>query len=241
MAIAVNNTDYEEVAAAMTKVEASFGQIDTLLMNAGRPPQWLGTTESDPGLWWEIVAVSLRGAFNCARAVLPGMQRAKGGRIIFTASNAAHWNRGFGSYIVGKLGQVRLAETIHAEYSNEYNIKCFAFHPGCIKTRFFIDFENRVKGTDRLDSTGDGKVRRSYVTDKLPLEDKSAYNCYMALKDAIWDTTYMAAGLVTVIARGKLDFMSGRYLEAGVDIEKYESGGEHCSTRSVQGQAQARG
>ena len=31
----------------------------------------------------------------------------------------------------------------------------------------------------------------------------------------------MAAGLVTVLASGKLDFMSGRYLDAAVDIQRY--------------------
>lgn len=219
--LAVDNTDYEEVAAAMAKIETDFGQIDILLMNAGRPPQWLDTAESDPGIWWETVAISLKGAFNCTRAVLPGMQRNKSGRIIFTASNGANFSGGIGSYIIGKLGQVRFAETIHAEYSKEYNIKCFAYHPGCIKTRFFTDFESYVKGTDRSDPIENGQATKSYVADNVPFEDKSAYKCYMTLKDAVWDTPYMAAGLVTVIASGKLDFMSGRYLEAGVDIQKY--------------------
>lgn len=43
------------------------------------------------------------------------MQRQMSGRIIFTSSIGAHSNLGMGGYVVGKLGQVRLAEIIHAE------------------------------------------------------------------------------------------------------------------------------
>ncbi len=70
------------VKVIMEEVDRDFGGVDVLLMNAGRPPQWLPTAESDPQIWWDTVAVSLQGAFNCSRFALPMMQR-KGGCIIF--------------------------------------------------------------------------------------------------------------------------------------------------------------
>lgn len=135
-----------------------------------------------------------------------------GGRIIYTSSSGAHLNSGMGSYIVGKLGQVRLAEIIHAENKND-NIKCFAFNPGCIKTRFYLDFEDEVEGREKRDG--------SYVTENVMGEKESAEMAVRTLKDAEFDTPYMAAGLVTKIATGELDFMSGRYLDAAVDVQRY--------------------
>jgi NAD(P)-dependent dehydrogenase (short-subunit alcohol dehydrogenase family) len=209
---AFNVTDASTVQELMQETEDKFGGCDVLACNAGRPPQWLNTAESDPGIWWDTVAVSLQHSFLFTRFALPGMQKRKRGSIIFTSSSGAHASRGIGSYAVGKLGQIRLAEMIHNEDFEEYGIKCFAFNPGAVKTRFFTDFEDKVKGN---------VVPGSYLEDGVEGENKSANTAYTALKDAQFDTPELAAGLVTVLAGGGLDFMSGRYLDARVDIADY--------------------
>lgn len=140
-----NVMDYTLVEKFVRETIQEHGQIDVLFVNAGRPPQWLATHESDPGIWWETLAVSLQGAFNFARATLPSMREQGGGRIIFTSSNGAHASQGMGGYIVGKLGQVRLAEILHNE-NKDCGVKAFAYHPGTIQTRFFHDFKDAAKG-----------------------------------------------------------------------------------------------
>lgn len=210
---AFNVTDYHSVDSFVREADAEFNGLDVLLMNAGRPPQWLSTGESDPSIWWDTVAVSLQGGFNFSRAILPIMQRQKGGRIIFTSSSGAHANFGMGSYIVGKLGLVRLCEIIHNENFKDYNIKCFAFNPGCVRTRFFTDFQDRVEGRSRDDS---------YLSHGVENENKSAHTAVNILENVVPDTPELSAGLVTVIASGKLDFMSGRYLDAARHIEDYQ-------------------
>ena len=124
--------DYGKVQLFVDEIHRDFGGTDVLFMNAGRPPQWLPTHESDPQVWWDTVAVSIQGAFNFSRAVIPSMRREnKGGRIIFTASAGAHANQGIGSYILGKLGMVRLCEILHNE-NKDCDIKAFAIHPGAV-------------------------------------------------------------------------------------------------------------
>ena len=202
------------VSEFLSTAQKQFGSIDVVVMNAGRPPQWLPTSEGDPDIWWDTVAVSLRGAYNFSRYALPFMQKQdSGGRIIFTSSAGAHANQGMGSYIVGKLGMVRLAEIIHAENHKEHpNIKAFAIHPGAIKTRFFHDFQDKVNGkTDDL----------KYVSETAEGEEQSAKNAigFLSGSDVEWDTPYMAAGMMTVLASGQLDFMSGRYVDCSTNIE----------------------
>jgi len=209
---AFNVTDALAVQQLIQEVEDKFGGCDILACNAGRPPQWLSTAECEPGIWWDTVAVSLQHSFLFSRFALPGMQKRKRGSIIFTSSSGAHAPRGMGSYTVGKLGQIRLAEIIHNENFEEFNIKCFAFNPGAVKTRFFTDFEDKVKGNI---------VEASYVEDGVEGEEKSASTAYNTLKDVQFDTPELTAGLVTVLAGGGLDFMSGRYLDARVDVGDY--------------------
>jgi len=188
-----------------------FGSIDTLVMNAGRPPQWLPVAEGDSDIWWSTVEVSLRGADNFTRYGLPHMQKQSGGgRVIFTSSLGAHKNQGMSSYIVGKLGMVRLAEIIHVENYQNHNIKAFALHPGAIPTRFFYDFKNKAEGkTDDL----------KYISATAEGEAKSAQTALGLLGKLEWDTPYMPGGMMTVLASGQLDFMSGRYIDCSMRVE----------------------
>lgn len=205
--------DYKQVEQFVREIDRDFGRIDVLFMNAGRPPQFLPTHESDPQAWWDTVAVSLQGAFNFSRAVIPIMRRENGGRIIFTASHGAHLNTGMSGYMVGKLGQVRLAETLHHENKGA-GIKVFAISPGAVNTRFFTDFQDAVQG----------KIAAgSYVSSTLEGDKKSAEVAVQFLKDSTWDTPQMAAGLVVVLASGQLDFLSGRYVDSSVKIDDYIS------------------
>lgn len=204
--------DPAAVKSFLEDVDREFDGIDVVLMNAGRPPQWLPTAEGDPEIWWDTVGVSLRGAYNFSRYALPIMQKKREGRIIFTSSAGAHANQGIGSYIAAKLAMIRLAEIIHMENYKEYNIKAFAIHPGAIPTRFYHDFKDKVEGKSK---------ERSYIVAGAEGEDKSAQAAVDFLEQATFDTPYMAAGMTSVLSAGKLDFMSGRYVDCSTRIEDY--------------------
>ena len=205
--------DAEAVRHFLAEVNSQFGGIDVVLMNAGRPPQWLPTSEGDPQIWWDTVGVSLRGAYNFSRYALPVMQKQRSGRIIFTSSGGAHVNSGISSYILAKLSMIRLAEIIHAENFQEFSIQAFAIHPGAIATKFYSDFKDKVDGKSTKGN--------SYVVEGADGEDKSAQNAVSFLEGGPWDTPYMAAGMVCVLASGQLDCMSGRYVECSTRIEEY--------------------
>jgi hypothetical protein len=107
---------------------------------------------------------------------------------------------------------VRLAEIIHAENFQEYNIKAFAIQPGAIPTRFYHDFKDATEGR---------KEATYYIKDGVEGEEKSAQTAVNFFKTATWDSPQMPAGMVTVLAVGQLDFLSGRYLDSAKEIERY--------------------
>jgi NAD(P)-dependent dehydrogenase (short-subunit alcohol dehydrogenase family) len=205
--------DYAKTEEFVNSVEKDFGTIDVVFANAGRPPQWLSTAESDAKIWWDTLQVSLQGGFNFARAVLPAMRKQKSGKIIFTSSAGAHVGNGMGSYAIGKLGLCRLAEILHHENS-DCNIKTFAIHPGAIQTRFFHDFKDAAEGN---------RKEGSYVTEKAPNEKKSAETAVGFFKDVSWDTPQMPAGYVVRLASGLMDYMSGRYVDCSRKVEDYDA------------------
>ena len=86
---ALDATDLEAVVRVAGEVEAAFGPVTLLVNNAGTAqapgPLW----DVDPGDWWRDLEVSVRGAFNCCRALLPGMVGRRRGRVVNIGSMVA--------------------------------------------------------------------------------------------------------------------------------------------------------
>jgi NAD(P)-dependent dehydrogenase (short-subunit alcohol dehydrogenase family) len=123
--------DPEEVAAAFARVADAFGPIDLLVSNAG-----VGTVapfevaDYEVAEWDRIVSVNLRGAFLCARAVLPSMRERRRGTIINVGSISGYKSAPFVSpYGVSKFGLVGLTEAMRAE-NHRHGIRVCMVSPG---------------------------------------------------------------------------------------------------------------
>jgi NAD(P)-dependent dehydrogenase (short-subunit alcohol dehydrogenase family) len=212
-AAAVDVTDFVAVQQFVDKTAHEFGRIDVVFMNAGRPPQFLSVHESEASIWWDTVTISLQGSFNLSRAVLPLMrQSSSGGTFIMTSSAGAHVTEGMGSYTIGKLGVSRLAEILHHE-NKQAGIRAFSLHPGVVRTRFYTDFEEVVEG-----KVG---AATSYASKDVPGDEESAKAAVNFFKDKPFDTIQMPAGMVVLLASGRLDFLSGRYVDSSITLAEY--------------------
>ena len=67
------------------KAEDAFGPVDTLINNAGISCDKL-FTDTSPEDWSRTFAINVGGAYNCCRAVLPGMISRKRGSIVNVSS-----------------------------------------------------------------------------------------------------------------------------------------------------------
>src|SRR3712207_2619271 len=87
-AIAADVADARAVEAMVRSAEAELGPVDLLVNNAGVaiPRDLDELTEED---FDRTLAVNLKGAFLCARAVLPGMRARRWGRVVNISSGAA--------------------------------------------------------------------------------------------------------------------------------------------------------
>ncbi len=65
--------------------------------------------------WDFVVALNLKSAFLCTRAVLPSMTGRRHGRIVSFGSGANHGSIGLGNYSAAKAGLVGLAQTVTLE------------------------------------------------------------------------------------------------------------------------------
>ena len=104
------------------------------------------TVKYPPEEWRRTLDVNLTGAFLCARAALPGMLKARWGRIIAVSSAAGlRGNAGQAAYTASKHGVIGLVRTLANEYGSR-GITANAVCPGFIETDMIADLLERSRG-----------------------------------------------------------------------------------------------
>jgi NAD(P)-dependent dehydrogenase (short-subunit alcohol dehydrogenase family) len=135
LAVATDVTDAAAVDTAVAEVTRALGPVGLLVNNAGsidaaEVPLW----EADPDQWWQVVESHVRGPFLLARAVLPGMVAAGGGRVIGLASGiGTRADPHYSAYSVGKTAQMRITESIDLAGA-AHGVRAFDLAPGVVDT-----------------------------------------------------------------------------------------------------------
>ena len=135
LAVAADVTDAAAVDAAVAAVSRELGTVGLLVNNAGlidaaEVPLW----DADPGQWWAVVESQVRGPFLLARAVLPGMVAAGGGRVVGLASGiGTRADPLYSAYSAGKTAQMRITESIDLAGA-AHGVRAFDLAPGVVDT-----------------------------------------------------------------------------------------------------------
>jgi 3-oxoacyl-[acyl-carrier protein] reductase len=119
------------------------GRIDVIVNNAGtiRDAQLLKMTEQNFDL---VIAINLKGVFNCTQAVVPTMVAQGSGVILSTSSLVAPYgNYGQTNYVASKAGVVGMTKVWARELGRK-GIRANAVAPGFIETRMTAGIPENV-------------------------------------------------------------------------------------------------
>jgi 3-oxoacyl-[acyl-carrier protein] reductase len=123
----------DQVTAAVDSAIKEHGKIDHLINNAGiTKDNLLMRMREDE--WDAVVAVNLKGIFNCSKAVIRNMIGNKYGRIV-NLSSVVGWmgNAGQTNYAASKAGLVGFTKSLAREVASRHiTVNCVA--PGYIAT-----------------------------------------------------------------------------------------------------------
>jgi len=181
-AFAANVADPGDVDAMVKAVVAEFGSVDILVNNAGitRDTLIVRMKESD---WDAVIAVNLKGTFNCIKAVARPMMKARSGKIINIASVVGVMgNAGQANYSASKAGVIGLTKTSAKEFASR-GINVNAVAPGYIQTE---------------------------MTEKLSEEAKNAFLTVIPLGRP--GTAEDVAGVVHFLAGAASDYVTGQVI-----------------------------
>merc|ERR1712203_451570 len=137
IAVALDLTKPEEVAAGVDKVMKAFGRIDVVVQAAGITGVTnLKAHEVDPENFRKIWEVNVFGMFLVCKAVLPKMLEAGYGRIVNVASiSGKDGNPGQLGYASSKAAVIGLTKTMGKDYANVgKDITINSLAPAVVKT-----------------------------------------------------------------------------------------------------------
>ncbi|MBC8080678.1 MAG: 3-oxoacyl-[acyl-carrier-protein] reductase [Gorillibacterium sp.] len=153
LAVRANVSDSAQVEDMIKQTITAFGQIDILVNNAGitRDNLLMRMKEEE---FDDVIAVNLKGVFNCMKAVTRTMMKQRSGRIVNISSVVGTLgNPGQANYVASKAGVIGLTKSAARELASR-NITVNAVAPGFIVTDM----------TEKLPE--DAKVQ---LTERIPL------------------------------------------------------------------------
>ena len=122
----------DQVSPFVERAAADLGRLDVLI-NMASIYKSVPFDETDQHVWNSVVCVDLTAAFLCARAAVPHMRAAGGGRIVnfsdWVARSGRPRYKGYLPYYVAKAGVIGLTEALALELA-EHRILVNAVAPG---------------------------------------------------------------------------------------------------------------
>jgi 3-oxoacyl-[acyl-carrier protein] reductase len=134
----------DSIQAAVAKAREIYGPIEILINNGGVTRDNLAMRMSDEQ-WSEVIDTNLTGAFQTIQAVLPGMVRARWGRIVNISSVVGQTgNPGQANYVASKAGLIGLTKALALEVASR-NITVNAVAPGFIQTAMTETLDEKIR------------------------------------------------------------------------------------------------
>ncbi|MEM1307391.1 MAG: SDR family oxidoreductase [Pseudomonadota bacterium] len=170
---AVDITDADAIADAVTATHDQFGRIDILLNNVGGSMPG-GPVEMDAATWQRQFDTNIHYVFHACKHVIPIMQRqfdedGRGGSIINLASIAAlrHFGPNVAAYAASKAGLIKFGQVTGVQYARQH-IRVNTIVPGLMNTPLV---ETRLAGqrsggnADALKASRDAQVPMGHMGD----------------------------------------------------------------------------
>jgi 2-hydroxycyclohexanecarboxyl-CoA dehydrogenase len=179
IAVTLDVTSADSVAAAVAEATKRLGAIDVLVNNAGWD-ELHPFLETDEPFWDRVIEVNFKGVLRLTKAVLPGMVERKWGRIVSISSDAGRvGSSGESVYAGAKGATIAFMKTIAREVARN-GVTANAVCPGPTDTAML----QQVMSGEGGDKVRDAMTRAVPMKRLGTPEDIAAAVAFLASEDA---------------------------------------------------------
>ena len=183
-------TEAATARALVGRAVEAFGKLDVLVNNAGivrdKPLMMMSEREFD-----EVIAVNLRGVYQCSREAVRVMVKQRSGRIISISSISALSGRpGQCNYAAAKAGIMGFTKSLARE-AGKYNVLANALFVGVIDTEM----------TRRMPPAAKAKLRQIIPLDRFGRPEEVAGPC-----------VFLGSDLSTFVTGTAINISGGSYV-----------------------------
>ncbi|MFO1055416.1 MAG: SDR family NAD(P)-dependent oxidoreductase [Dongiaceae bacterium] len=137
LAVRVDLTEEDGVAAALAETNRRLGPVDILVNNAGIAGPSKTLWDYAPAEWRQVFAINVEGPYLCCRAVVPQMIERGYGRIVNVASIAGkEGNPNASAYSASKAAVIGLTKSLGKELATK-GVIVNAITPAAVATDIF--------------------------------------------------------------------------------------------------------
>jgi 3-oxoacyl-[acyl-carrier protein] reductase len=134
MCVKADIADAAQVAAMVQQAEETFGRVDILVNNYAAPIPHTSFGESIWDAWQEQIDYTVKAAFLCSQAVLPGMRTRRWGRLISINTVGIHQpSLTYHGYTAAKTAMLGFTRNLAVEVGQD-NITVNIVSPGLTLT-----------------------------------------------------------------------------------------------------------
>ncbi len=179
-AVHADVTSAADVERLVREATSALGRVDILVNNAGFGDAD-DVLEIDEEAWDREVAINLKAAFLCSRAVLPGMIERGSGVIVNIASVNGMAFFANEAYSAAKAGMINLTRSMAVRYGG-HGVRVNAIAPGTIRTPLW---QERIEKEPAIFE----RLVRWYPLGRVGEPDDVARAAlFLASDDAVWIT-----------------------------------------------------
>ena len=156
VAVPTDITDRVAVDALFAEVGDRYGKLDLLALNAGAVGELQPVADSDPDAWWSVFEANVLGQYLCARAAIPLLQAAGGGRIMVMGSGARYRaGTGWSAYSPSKAALWSLTRVLAVELRPD-RIAVNEIIPGPVRTELMEETSQKLRNAVGSNPMGAG-------------------------------------------------------------------------------------
>jgi sorbitol-6-phosphate 2-dehydrogenase len=197
LAVGVDVTAEDEVAALVAQTTAAFGRIDLLVANAGIVIAGEVTTLTADA-FRRVLDVNLTGYFLCVKHVTPVMKTQRRGAIVqINSISGKRGSFGNGAYCASKAAGIGLTQSLALELA-EYGVRVNAICPGhLLDSPLWVDsLYTQYAARYQI---SEAAVRQKYI-DAVPMHRPCTYDdvCNALLFLASAQASYMTGQAINV-------------------------------------------